>query len=232
MRIKATAVALAVSLALGAGAVSTPANATGIPVIDAAHIAEAIKQYEEMVKQLENMQKQLAQAKQQYESITGNRGMGNLARTDGNMISTNWKETLAQMQGGQIGQLANQIKQSASQLNNPYYVSVNGQVKKTLDGRMDDAANGAARNANVFEQTAQRQNRIVDLANRVNGASDLKAIGDLQARFQAEQSMLMNELIRLQSMNAMVENNRRVQAQAAIQGANFFGADVAKGKKQ
>ena len=52
---------------------------------------------------------------------------------------------------------------------------------------------------------------------RIDSATDPKAIADLQARIQIEQTMLQNELIRAQAMNAMIVNQREADYQAAQQ---------------
>lgn len=222
---KMKALALGIVMAGSIGFVTTPApvQAAGIPVIDVANLQQTIAQYMNMIQQLKNLESQLTQAKQQYESITGSRGMGNLARTAESVIPTDWRGTLAQMQGGQIGQLANQIVQEATTLQNPYYEAVDGSVRQSLDGSLRDAANAQARNATVFDHTRERQNRLNTLANAINGASDLKGITDLIARAQTEQGMLINELLRLQSMNAMVQNQREVRASSSLrQEATMF----------
>ncbi|WP_241486292.1 type IV secretion system protein, partial [Xanthomonas euvesicatoria] len=91
--------------------------ASGIPVVDLAGLAQAISQYQQLVAQLENMQSQLKQAQQQYAALTGSRGMENLLRNESrNVIPTNWQETLAQMNGGQISGLAQSIKSNAAKV--------------------------------------------------------------------------------------------------------------------
>jgi hypothetical protein len=45
----------------------------------------------------------------------------------------------------------------------------------------------------------------------------MKSIGELQARIEIENGMLLNELIKLQSMNSLIDNNRRVQQQQETQ---------------
>ena len=84
MKIKAIALSVALGVTMIAGVTSTtPADATGFPVIDAANLANAIQQSTQMVEQLAQLKAQLDQAKQQYESLTGGRGMGNLVRSTG-----------------------------------------------------------------------------------------------------------------------------------------------------
>ena len=48
---------------------------------------------------------------------------------------------------------------------------------------------------------------------QINSTTDMKSIGELQARIEIENGMLLNELIKLQSMNALIDNSRRVQQQ-------------------
>lgn len=208
---------LVLSIALATAVIAGSANATGIPVIDAANLQQTIAQYTNMVKQLTELQNQLKQAKQQYESITGARGMGNLSRSE-SYIPKNWQETLAIMDGGgELGGLADQIRESASQLDKEFFVDVDGVVKEGFQRSLNSAASGQALNAKVYDSSQDRVQRLNDLANKVDTAQDLKAVSDLQARIAVENGMLMNELIKLQSMNGMVENQRRVAAQKSIQ---------------
>lgn len=221
MKMKALALSVALGVAAIGGVVSTaPVQASGIPVLDVANLANAISQYTQMVQQLAELQAQLQQAKQQYESITGGRGMGNLARTSSSYIPTNWQETLALMEGnvgGELGNMADQIRQSASKLDQEFYSGADSDVKEGLEAALQSAAAGQAMNAKIYDSSEERLQRLNSLANQVDSAADLKAVSDLQARISIENGMLMNELIRLQSMNSMYENQRRVQHQAAAQ---------------
>ena len=78
---------------------------------------------------------------------------------------------------------------------------------------------GVAANAMVSQKSSKRFDRIATLMQRIDSATDPKAIADLQARIQIEQTMLQNELIRAQAMNAMIVNQREVDYQAAQQRA-------------
>lgn len=221
MKIKALALAVALGVAgIGSMTIPAPAYAGGIPVIDVAAIAEAVRRYQQMVQQLEQLKAQLDQAKQQYAALTGARGMGQLARTAESYVPGNWQETLALMNGngsGELANMANQIRESASLLNQEFYADVDSGVRNGLQAAMQSAAAGQAMNAKVYDSSDQRLARLNALADQVDSAHDLKAISDLQARIAVENAMLMNELIRLQSMNAMYENQRRVQSQQSAQ---------------
>ena len=112
MKIKALALSITLGVTAIGGVVSTaPVQASGIPVLDVANLMNAIQQYTQMVEQLAQLQAQLQQAKQQYESLTGSRGLGGIMLENyTGTIPRNWQETLAAMEGGgSIGNLATSI---------------------------------------------------------------------------------------------------------------------------
>lgn len=215
--------ALALSVALGVTAIggitsTTPVYASGIPVIDLAHIAETVMQYQEMIKQLETLNSQLNQAKQQYESLTGSRGLGNLARSTG-AIPKNWQETLASMQNGELGQLSKQIRESASLLDEDFFADVDEAIKGSLDESMASYTDQQALNQSFYDTATSRAKKMESLANQIDAASDMKAISDLQARVAVEQAQLTNELIKIQSLNQIAQQKRETRAQQQQQAA-------------
>ena len=214
-------VALAVSLALGQIIMICPASATGIPVVDVTAIAEAVKQYEQMVEQLKQLEAQLDQAKQQYQSLTGSRNLGGILSEDYTQnVPKNWQETLnAMSDGGKIGQIANSIAQQASQLDEAHFETVAENIRESLRNSLEGAANSQAFNAQIYDNSGNRFGRLKGLMDQINSATDLKSINDLQARIEVENGMLMNELIKLQSMNALVAKRDDVRESEAIQSS-------------
>ena len=218
---KMKALALAISLSVTTiGAVSIAhAHAAGIPVIDSANLANAIQQYTQMVEQLTQLKAQLEQAKQQYESLTGSRGLGGILPEDyTSAIPRNWQETLAAMEGGgSIGSLAQSIADQASQLDDEHFTDVLDDVKASLRTSLENDASAQALNAQAYDNSGDRFQRLQNLMGEINSAQDMKAISDLQARLQVETGMLMNELIKLQSMNAMIAKRDSIEESQAIQ---------------
>lgn len=217
MKISTVAVSLALGAAL-AGGVSSPALATGIPVIDVANLMNAISRYQQMIQQLQQLEAQLAQAKQQYESLTGSRGMGGVARSAG-AIPKNWRETLASMQQGELGELSRSIRQEASLLNEDFFADVDQATKDSLDRSMASATDQQALNQAFYDSATQRVQKMEQLANQIDAASDMKAISDLQARIGIEQAQLTNELIKLQSLNQIAQQRNSISKQQAHQKA-------------
>lgn len=218
---KRKALAMALSLALGGAALSMAPEAAHAQavVIDPANLQQAIVRYMEMIQQLEQLKAQLEQAKQQYASLTGSRGLGAIDPENYTAnIPTNWHQTLAAMQnGGQVGALANQIKNEASELNQPQFAHVDATVTQALTTHLNDAATAQALNAQTYDDSGARFQRLNQLMGQINSTTDMKSIGELQARIEIENGMLLNELIKLQSMNALIDNSRRVQQQHETQ---------------
>lgn len=223
---------------MAAGAMLWPSQARAVPVIDA-EVLEALEQMEtsegfrfwyfefptdvqelnNSYTEVDNSTQELALSQEEKEATTGPRGMSALARTPESYIPLNWQETLALMEepGSGLGGLAEQIRQRASKLDEAYFANVDPALKADLDREMRGAAAGIAMNATVYDASEMRQEKLNELADRIEEAEDPKAIWDLQARIGVENGMLLNELIRLQSVNAMVENQHRLNAQQTTQ---------------
>lgn len=213
MKMQLKALAVSTALALSIGLSPGTASASGLPVIDVAAIAEAIKQYDQMVQQLENMRAQLGEAKKLYSSMTGDRGMQNLLSGEQrNVIPSNWQETLAQMGGGDISQLAQQIKQNAAKVDASTLSRIlSSDAAQASNGFANSAASAQASAGEVYDNASERFARLRQLMDAIGSASDPKAIADLQARVGVESVMLQNEQIK---MTALLQAS---QAQQAIQ---------------
>ena len=218
MKMTRLAMGLARGIAFG-GSVMAPNAQAQFAVIDVANMQQQIVQYANMIQQLQQLQAQLSQAQKAYAAITGGRGMGGLSKENftANVPKT-WQETLNAMNGGgKVGALANQIKNAASQLQSGNFEGVSETVLTSLDQGMDRAASGQALNAQVFEGSGARFDRIQSLMGQIDSATDAKAAADLNNRIAAENAMLMNELIKLQAMNAMLAQQQQVNAQTQAQ---------------
>jgi type IV secretion system protein VirB5 len=219
MKLSSLTLTIALGIAVGGGFVASPACATGIPVVDVANLQQQVVQYANMIQQLQQLQSQLQQAQQAYAAITGSRGLGGISRENYTQnLPTNWQETLNAMEGGgKVGQLANQIKDAASQLENGNFEGVAQNVVHSLSQGLDQAASGQALNAQIFDGSAQRFQRIQSLMDQIDTAQDAKAAADLNNRIVAENAMLMNEMIKLQSMNAMLAQQQQMRSQEEVQ---------------
>lgn len=222
MNIKKSLLAIALTAALaGVGTahaqwvVIDPAEIQNNMLSHAQDIAKYVRMIQQMQSQLQQLQQTYVQLQTQYKSITGSRGLGMIDNENYTQnIPTNWQQTLQAMQhGGQVGQLANQISQEASELQQPYFKNVGSMVTTALSTNMKQSATGQALNAQMYDESGARFQSIQQLMQQINNTTDLKGIAEIQARLEAENAQLLNELIRLQSMNAMIGQQQKIQAQ-------------------
>lgn len=223
MNIRKSLLAIALTASLvGVGAtaqaqwvVIDPAEIQSNMLNHAQDIAKYVQMVQQMQSQLQQLQRTYAQLQTQYKSITGNRGLGMIDNEDYTQnIPTDWQQTLEAMQhGGQVGQLANRIGQEASELQQPYFKNVGSMVTSALSADMNQSATGQALNAQMYDESGARFQSIQQLMQQINHTTDLKGVAEIQARLEAENAQLLNELIRLQAMNAMIGQQQKIQAQ-------------------
>jgi type IV secretion system protein VirB5 len=133
-------------------------------------------------------------------------------------VPKSWQETLDVMNGeGRSGELARGIRDENSRLDRSYFERVDGRAKSTLSDRMNASSNLEGVAASSYQGSTDRFERLESLRSDVDRATDLKAVADLQARIQIENGMLMNELVKLQSMSAMHEASEKVKSQRRLQ---------------
>ena len=153
---------LGATIALGCSNV----QAQGIPVIDAANLAQAINQvlaweaqYNQMLQQIQQLQFQTENAIRNLESITGNRGLGMISNNiTGSVVDPNLQAQLSQI--------------------NSYAASYDA-IKSQLN--------------NLTQASTTRFAQIQSLMLAINSTNDPKSIAELNGRIQAEQAMIANE---------------------------------------
>lgn len=205
------------------------AQASGIPVIDAAAIAKYIEQIALTYQQLE-------QAKRQFESMTGTRNLGDILNDP----------TLRASLPADIRGLLDNLEYQSAVLSN----SVNSILAKTrapvnfATDRMGLTERKEQINANISALTQQaydiqqrRQQQIDSLQQQINLAHDPKAISDLQARIAIEQANIQVEQrkaeLAIKSLEAeralIIDRERRVHDQpfhtSTVKGATLPGVN-------
>jgi len=219
--------------ALVTASVALPASAQWA-TFDASNFMQNLQQVMQLKTQLDNMQKQLGQvtstarsAESTYNSLHGSSGMGNLLNTASGQFGTSAYGD-AQMQAS-IQSLANNIKQQAGFLSTQNLGSVNSAYRDAMIKRGDAAAAQQAMSQQVFDQSGAEFKNIQTLMDQINTAQDPKDIAGLQARIQAEQSILQNQVIRSQAMAAMMASQDRVDLQKQAQESAAQRIDYYKG---
>lgn len=224
---------VAVGLALGA----SQANATGIPVIDAGNLTnnivshvESITKFAEQIRQLEA---QLNQARQMYSALNGIRGMGSLLNNPAlrQYIPKSYADLYKLGDGigaGRYSGLSGSIKaiKTANRIvKKEDFKNPTGRAAKMIDKAQTELSTMEASAKAAYDNASQRFEDLQVLVDKVNTVDDQKAALDLQARIQAEQVMMQNELTKLQLMQQL----QTVQEQQRRQEAHEIGIAQARG---
>jgi P-type DNA transfer protein VirB5 len=198
---------------------TVPARSQGIPVIDAAAVANLIQQISYWKEQITAMGNQLNQLQQTFASVTGNRGMDAVLPVtlqQRNYLPPDFAELMATVNGtstsyaGLSAQIQHAISANAvltpAQLN-----SLSPEMRKQIENARSSAAMVSTLSQTAYQNTSQRFSALQQLITVIAATGDLKAIQELQSRVNAEQTMLTNEQTKLQTLYQMAQTDRLVQ---------------------
>lgn len=196
---------------------ATNSQATGIPVIDAAAIAQ-------MVEQLVFLKNQLDQMKSTYNSTIGSRGLGGLINNPQVRAylpsDVNGVLTMVQMgKSGDLVGLAKQILGQNSVLSYKQLATLSTDNQTKITDQRNQAATQSAAAQMAFKAASDRFDTLQVLVDSIDAQTDPKAIQDLQARIQAEQVMLQNENAKLNAMASAAVAQRQVNEQRSREEA-------------
>lgn len=226
---KRTAFLIAFGIATLVGSVGQ-VSASGVPVIDVAKIlndtqnqAVNVAKYIEMINQYKT---QIDQMKQQYNSLTGSRGLGMILNTPElrSYLPDEWQQVYNSINSGGYQGLsgagmaildANGLRNACDQQSNANKGFCERQIAK--------AAQDKAYALQAFDGAQARWDQIQSLMGQINATIDPKAIAELQARINAEQAAIQNEQTKLQmfQMLAQVEERLIEQRQRQLNAENL-----------
>jgi type IV secretion system protein VirB5 len=187
-----------------------------LPVIDVANLTQAMNQVNAWKQQYEQMAHQYAQLQQQYAAMTGTRNLGNIANNP----------ALQAVIPPDVANLYTSIQQIGSGGMTPLAQSIRGRTKiYDCEGRagtdlvgcqalLNNAAQLQALSQNAMSVVNQRVAQIQSLQNQINATNDAKAIAELQARLQAENTQVSNDANRLAVMKTLAETADRSAQQS------------------
>jgi type IV secretion system protein VirB5 len=193
-------------------------------VIDVGAIAQLVAQAKTLEQELNTARQDLSQAQQQYQSMTGQRGMQQLlAGTVRNYLPTNWAQLQAALQGSGGGYALGADVRGAVSGN----AVLSPQQVASLSPDEQDSLQEARRNAALLQAVAQEalmrtSNRfaaIQVLIDAIPQATDEKGILDLAARIDAEEGMLQNEQTKLNVLGQAAQGGEWVRRQRARERA-------------
>ena len=183
-----------------------PAARAQWAVIDVASLAQLVQQVQQLDQALTTARNQLAQAQQEFQAITGSRGMQNLlAGTVRNYLPTNLADlsaALSQVQSGYAG-LSAAVQSALSTnavLTAQQLASLSPAEQARIQAWRANIALLQGISGSALGNSSGRFDALQQLITAIGTASDQKAALDLQARIAAEAGMLQNEQTKLQSL--------------------------------
>ena len=190
-------------------AVSLSAHAQ-IPVTDVGAIAQLVAEVNTLAQDLNTARQDLAQAQQQYQSMTGDRGMQQLlAGTVRNYLPTNGPQLQAALQGSGGGYALGADVHGA--------VSSNAVLSAQQVAALSPDEQGALQEALV--NSSNRFSAIQLLIDAIPQATDQKGILELAARIDAEEGMLQNEQTKLNVLGQAAQGGEWARQQRARERA-------------
>ena len=188
------------------------ANA-GIPVIDVAAMVQAVQEVMQSIQQITNQIRQIEQLQSQVEAITGARNLGAILNNPAlqNYIPADATNVLGNVQSGG-------------------YAGLTGTARTLRDAQMtynclnlagDDSdpvsvvALAMPYQQKAFMQDAMDASRariaqIQSLMQQVSATPDAKAVGEIQARIEAENAMLQHQMTQINLARGMAEADVRI----------------------
>lgn len=213
--------AFSVSIVLATGIAMSSAAFAQIPVTDGASIANSIQQQIETIAkwkmQYDQMTSQINQMKQQYESLTGSRNLGQILNNAAlrDYLPNDWQGVYDAVKSGGYSGLSGRA-QSIYEANKAFDACM---VFKLVDQRTAceaQAVKGAQDKAfalDAYDKAKSRLTQIDQLMAKINDTPDPKAIAELQGRIAAEQAMIQNEQTKLQMYQMVAAAEDRLQEQ-------------------
>ncbi len=162
--------------------------------VDVGAIAQLLQQVQKMEQAIQTAENQLTQAQQQYQSMTGQRGMQNLlSGINRNYLATDFTQLASALAPGIQGHITTNAVLSTSQV-----AALSPSEQQQLTSARQNSALLQTASQQAYANASARFASIQQLITAIGSTSDQKAALELQARVQAENGMLQNESTKLQ----------------------------------
>jgi type IV secretion system protein VirB5 len=203
------------SVAVLAGA---PAAHAQFAVIDVASLTQLVSEVQTLEQQLSTARNQLLQAQQEYQSITGSRGMGQLlAGVPRNYLPPDWATVSSELHGaGAYPALATDVQaamRSNAVLTPQQLAALAPAAGAQLQAERQSVALAQSLSHEALANSSGRFAALQQLINAIGSATDQKSILELEARISAESGMLQNEHTKLATLYQAVAAQQRADAQ-------------------
>jgi type IV secretion system protein VirB5 len=206
-----------------------------IPVTVTSDIPATIHQLETIAKwseQLDGMSRQLEQMRQVYGTLQGGRNLGNLL---GNDLSNQYlpqdyvaAANALRSGGGSFSGISGSLTDivRANQLRSCAELNSDAAMRTACNQQWQQLALQKQVGDMGYRKASENIRNLQTYVQSINSSPDVKAINEIQARIQVETVRMQNEQIKLSTIQAMEEADRRLRQQTAIDN---FNAGMARG---
>ena len=202
-----------------------PAQASGIPTVDAATIAQLQQQLLTARDQLQNLTEQLVTAREQLAAFTQSSGFGNAVGSPD--LRDQLRDALPTDAQGLLDRSGNSsLNTDVSRITDDVIAPVSFQEDRAnLSKRaVNIEATAKAMSQRAYDSMTRRLTNVDALQNQINQTSNPKEIAELQARIQIEQANISAEQTRIQLAAQQLDAERHLlQARAERVDGGWFG---------
>jgi type IV secretion system protein VirB5 len=215
-----------VVLGLASVGAATPASA-GMPVIDAANLAQAIQQVLSWGQQLQGMTQQYQQLQSTYNSLTGPRGMQALlpvSLANRNYLPANYAQMTGVINGTSTAYpvLSSQVQtsiQTNAILSTQRVSGLSPQAQQFVRQSRQSAATLGVLSQASQANASNNFSNVQSLIGALGSTRDTKASADLSGRIQSEQVMTQTNQIKTDALYQSVQAQQLQNAQLAREAA-------------
>jgi type IV secretion system protein VirB5 len=216
------------ALVLGLASVGAATSASaGMPVIDAANLAQAIQQVLSWGQQLQGMTQQYQQLQSTYSSLTGPRGMQALlpvSLANRNYLPANYAQMTGVINGTSTAYpvLSSQVQagiQTNAILSTQRVSGLSPQAQQFVRQSRQSAATLSMLSQASQANASNNFSNVQSLIGALGSTRDTKASADLSGRIQSEQVMTQTNQIKTDALYQSVQAQQLQNAQLAREAA-------------
>lgn len=191
---------------------AAPARAQGIPVIDAANLAQAIEQVINDITAINNQVHQITQLQQQLASLNGSRLLGTAAHDLrlSNYVPAEAYTVVNAVQALGYGGLTTTARalRDAGMVYN--CLDLEGAARTTCQAALALPYQHKGLLQDAMKSAAGRLAQINTLMELIDGTTDQKGVQEIQARIGAENALLAHEVSQIQMLQGMADSDDRI----------------------
>jgi len=222
--------ALKLSIAVSAASLLySPITNAVIPVtvdFDVTATLNQVQNYVQYVEQVTQLENQLGQMEEDFEAITGSRGLGSTQYDDKyrSYLPDDWQSVYDSInQGGYSG-----LTEGAKQIFDQYQIYdacsdiTDTNSMMACQSKVALNAQNLSYSRNAFNTAYERLNQIESLMSEINSTTDPKAISEIQGRIAVETTAVQNEQTKLEmfQMVSVAEEKAADQRRMEIKQAD------------